>query len=180
MPRLFTAIRVPEDIALELNFKQSGLHGARWLDGQDFHITLRFIGDVEQDIADTLQAEFSKIDKATFPLSLMGMGSFGKKKPRSLWAGVSESKALVALNKSHETICRKCGLAPETRNFLPHVTLARLKGAKLNDVELYKERQNLYRSEKFMVENFCLLSSRPSKGGGPYLTVEKYDLGVSG
>jgi 2'-5' RNA ligase len=91
MPRLFTALEIPREAALSLSLLRGGLPGARWLSVENYHITLRFIGDVDGPTADEVINAFDRIDRQSFSLTLSGMGSFGSKKPHSIWAGVSPS-----------------------------------------------------------------------------------------
>ena len=145
MPRLFTALEIPRDAALSLSLLRGGLPGARWLDVENYHITLRFIGDIDGPTADELISSFDRIDRPSFSLSLSGMGSFGSKKPHSIWAGVSPSAELKALQAEIERICQRRGLAPDPRRFAPHVTLARLRNARVGDVVVQHLRQNVTR-----------------------------------
>ena len=178
MPRLFTALEIPHDVADELTLLRGGVEGARWVDRDSLHLTLRFIGDVEQPVANELRQALGAVRGYEFELSLHGMGSFGGGKPRTIWAGVRPSEALAALQAEHETICRRIGLVPEARQFTPHVTVARMRGGRVSsaEVQTYLARHALYQSRVFNVDQFVLLSSRPSKGGGPYVAEEVYDL----
>lgn len=178
MPRLFTALEIPHDVADELEILRGGVEGARWIDRDSLHITLRFIGDVEHPVANELRHTLGSLSGAGFELSLKGMGAFGGGKPRAIWAGVRRSEALMALQADHEALCRRIGLAPETRQFTPHVTIARMRGGRVlsSDVQAFLARHALYESRTFEVDQFVLLSSRPSKGGGPYVAEEVYGL----
>ena len=51
MPRIFTALEIPRDVALALSMLRGGLPGARWIDAENYHVTLRFIGDVDDTVA---------------------------------------------------------------------------------------------------------------------------------
>ncbi len=104
------------------------------------------------------------------------MGSFGSKKPHSIWAGVSASPDLVALQAEIERICQRLGLKPDPRKFTPHVTLARLRGARVEDVVAYLSARSNFYADPFPVSRFVVLSSRESVGGGPYVTEEIYPL----
>ena len=117
MPRLFTALEIPRDAAMSLSLLRGGLPGARWIDVENYHITLRFIGDVDCPTADELIGAFDRIDRPSFSLSLSGMGSFGSKKPHSIWAGVSPCNELKALQAEIERICQRHGLYPDPRRF---------------------------------------------------------------
>lgn len=177
MPRLFTALEIPRDAALSLSLLRGGLPGARWIDVENYHITLRFIGDVDGPTADEVINAFDRIDRPSFSLSLAGMGSFGSKKPHSIWAGVSPSVELKALQAEIERICQRLGLAPDPRRFSPHVTLARLRNARLGDVVEYLAGRGDFRTQPFDVGRFVVMSSRDSVGGGPYIVEEAYPLG---
>ncbi len=102
MPRLFTALEIPRDAALSLSFLRGGLPSARWIDAENYHITLRFIGDVESRLADEIVAALDRISRAPFEVKLQGVGAFGSKKPHSLYAGVAPSPALEALQADIE------------------------------------------------------------------------------
>ena len=176
MPRLFIALEMPQDVTLSLSLLRGGLYGARWIDVENYHITLRFVGDVDAPTADELVHALDRIERPQFDLSLIGMGSFGSKKPHSLWAGVSASPELLALQAEIERICQKLRLRPDPRKFTPHVTIARLRGARVNDVVGYLSARSNFQTPPFTVSRFVVLSSRDSIGGGPYVTEETYPL----
>lgn len=176
MPRLFTALEIPRNAALSLSLLRGGLPGARWIDVENYHITLRFIGDVDGRTADEIVARLDRIDRPEFQLSLSGIGSFGSKKPHSIWAGVSADPELFALQAEMERLCQRVGLPPDPRKFLPHVTLARLKSARVDDVVQYLSGRGDFHTSIFQAARFVLLSSRESVGGGPYLTEEVFPL----
>lgn len=176
MPRLFTALEIPRNAALSLSLLRGGLPGARWIDVENYHITLRFIGDVDGRTADEIVDRLDRIDRPEFQLSLNGIGSFGSKKPHSIWAGVTPTPEMSALQGEIERICQRIGLPPDPRKFMPHVTLARLKSARVDDVVQYLAGRGNFQTSLFSVSRFVLLSSRESVGGGPYLTEEVFPL----
>ncbi|PYB74063.1 MULTISPECIES: RNA 2',3'-cyclic phosphodiesterase [Rhizobium] len=176
MPRLFTALEIPRNAAMSLSLLRGGLPGARWIDVENYHITLRFIGDVDGRTADEIVDRLDRIDRPEFSLTLNGIGSFGSKKPHSIWAGVSAAPELYALQGEIERICQRLGLAPDPRKFTPHVTLARLKASRLDDVVHYLGGRGDFHTLPFKVSRFVLLSSKESVGGGPYLTEEIFPL----
>jgi 2'-5' RNA ligase len=176
MPRLFTALEVPAAIAFSLSLLRGGLPGARWIDPENYHITLRFIGDIDEPTADEIAHALARVDRRAFDVSLEGLGAFGSRKPHSLFAGVKVSPALRDLQAEHERIIQRLGLEPERRKFTPHVTLARLKSAGEGDVAAYLALRGDFRTAPFPVGRFVLLSSRASKGGGPYVMEEAYPL----
>lgn len=176
MPRLFTALEIPRNAAMSLSLLRGGLPGARWIDVENYHITLRFIGDVDGRTADEIVDRLDRIDRPEFSLSLNGIGSFGSKKPHSIWAGVTPAPEMYALQGEIERICQRIGLPPDPRKFTPHVTLARLKQSRLEDVVHYLSGRGDFQTVPFVTPRFVLLSSRESVGGGPYLTEEVFPL----
>lgn len=176
MPRLFTALEIPRHAAMSLSLLRGGLPGARWIDVENYHITLRFIGDVDNRTADEIVDRLDRIDRPEFELELNGIGAFGSKKPHSIWAGVTPAPEMFALQAEIERICQRIGLSPDPRKFTPHVTLARLKSSRLDDVVHYLAGRGNFQTAGFVVPRFVLLSSRDSVGGGPYLTEEAFPL----
>ena len=177
MPRLFSAIEIPATIAQRLSMLRSGLTGARWIDPENYHLTLRFIGDVDGPTARGFAQALNEIEMPPFMLRLDGLGSFGGRKPRAVFAQLAPSEPLEALRRAHDRAAREAGVPPEGRNYLPHVTLARLRGTRADDVARYLESQGLFQSEPFAIERFVLYSSRASVGGGPYVIEGEFPLG---
>ncbi|MBB4186787.1 RNA 2',3'-cyclic phosphodiesterase [Sinorhizobium terangae] len=176
MPRLFTALEIPRNAAMSLSLLRGGLPGARWIDVENYHITLRFIGDVDGRTADEIVERLDRIERPEFQLQLTGTGAFGSKKPHSVWAGVSNDPEMFALQAEIERICQRLGLPPDPRKFTPHVTLARLRSSRVEDVVNYLSGRGNFLTSPFAVSRFVLLSSRDSVGGGPYLTEEVFPL----
>lgn len=176
MPRLFTGLEIPEDVAFDLFLMQGGISGARWIDRDSYHVTLRFIGDIDDGLAREIGYELDAVEAKPFRLQLAGCGVFGGNKPHALFAAVEENAELRRLQAIHERICQLLGLPPESRKFAPHVTLARLKDADLRSLHAFLASHSLYRSRPFEVARFVLFSSRPSRGGGPYAVEQSYKL----
>lgn len=176
MPRLFTALEIPFQIRQRLAMLRAGLRGARWVDPDNYHMTLRFAGDIDNGTAREFAHALAQVQAPAFELRLVGLGSFGDRRPRSVWAGVEASEDLLTLQRAHERAAREAGLPPEPRNFKPHVTLARLNGGQAQDVAHYLERQGGPLGLSFPVSRFVLYSSRASSGGGPYVVESAYPL----
>ncbi|WP_163265163.1 RNA 2',3'-cyclic phosphodiesterase [Chelativorans alearense] len=176
MPRLFTALEIPRDAALSLSLLRGGLPGARWVDVENYHLTLRFIGDVEGHVADEVANALDRVRRPAFSLTLSGVGAFGQKKPHAVWAGVAASPDLYALQGEIERICQRLGLAPDPRKFTPHVTLARLKSTSPHEVAAYLSARGNFATVPFRVGRFVLMSARDSVGGGPYIVEEAWPL----
>jgi RNA 2',3'-cyclic 3'-phosphodiesterase len=177
MPRLFTGIEIPPEITLALSQFRGGLPGARWVDPENYHLTLRFIGDIDDRMADDVTSILGET-RARHPLSITidGLDSFGGGKPRAVFARTSGNGELNALQAEQERLLRQVGLPPETRKFTPHVTLARLKNASPIDVADYIAIRGHFPKLAFTAERFVLYSSRASVGGGPYVVEAAYPL----
>ena len=78
MPRLFTGLEIPYDVQLALSLKRGGLFGARWIDPENYHITLRFIGDVDSRTANEVSYELDRLSFSdSFRARLSHLGTFG-------------------------------------------------------------------------------------------------------
>lgn len=177
MIRLFTAIAIPSEIGAPLQARQSGIEGARWRPLEAFHITLRFIGDVQEPVAADLDEALAQIEAPAFDLELKGAGHFGEGADmHAVWAGVEDEPLLRRLQKANESAARQAELKPETRTYLPHVTLAYLKRATVPEVGAWIQRNNLLHSPPFHVDRFGLYSSWQTKEGSVYRLEREYPL----
>ncbi|MGE0698714.1 MAG: RNA 2',3'-cyclic phosphodiesterase [Hyphomicrobiaceae bacterium] len=177
MPRLFVGLELPEAVRFRLGLVRGPLPGAKWIEPEDMHITLRFVGDVDNRQADELVSFLDGIDQPGFEVTVRDVGAFGGNEPRVVWAGVEGGEALAQLHRAVERACRSVGLAPEPRAFKPHVTLARLKGARPDAVARFLGSRLRLTTDPFRVESFALFSSRPRVGGGPYVVENVFPLG---
>lgn len=180
MPRLFTAIELPNDVRAELHRLHQPVPGARWISPEDYHVTLRFAGDIDMLLAREFAANIASIDMDVFELRISGVGAFGGNDPSTIFAAVDPSPQLEALARAHEKAARNAGLPPDTRAFKPHVTLARLRNSNAEAVARYLTRFGGYRSESFVVTHVALMTSKPSVGGGPYGIEEIFPLRSGG
>ena len=168
MPRLFTAIEIPEAVRLHLSLIRAPLGGAKWIEPENMHVTLRFAGDIDGRTADEFVDFLAGVRARPFSVTIAGVGAFGGRDPRVLWAGVEAGEPLEALARAHERAARAAGLEPEGRTFKPHVTLARMRGGRQQAVARFLEENGALRTEPFLATRFVLLSARPGSGGGPY------------
>lgn len=177
MPRLFTGLEIPAEISQTLSSLRGGLPGARWVDPDDYHLTLRFIGDIDGITANEIASTLFRVNRKPFEVTLQGLSSFGGKKPRAVVASVVPSKPLIELQAELERLMQRVGLDPEGRKFTPHVTLARLRGdVSSRDVADYLSIRGYFPSKVFKAERFVLYSARASTGGGPYIVEAPYEL----
>ncbi|WP_374305689.1 RNA 2',3'-cyclic phosphodiesterase [Methylocella sp.] len=176
MPRLFTGLEIPADVARELAMMRGGVHGARWIDVENYHLTLRFIGDIDVAAAHDVDAALRSIRRRPFEVTLESLGSFGGAKPRAIVARAKPTAPLIELQAQQERLLRRVGIAPEARKFTPHVTLARLRQASNMAVADYLASRAFIFSKHFTASRFVLFSSRDSVGGGPYVVEAAYPL----
>jgi 2'-5' RNA ligase len=176
MPRLFAGLEIPADIGQSLSNLRGGLPGARWIDPENYHVTLRFIGDIDGMSANEIASMLFRVNRKPFEVKVQGLQSFGGRKPRAVVASVEPSRPLIELQAELERMMQRIGLDPEGRKFTPHVTLARLHDASSQDVADYLSVRGYFPSRTFWASRFVLFSSRASTGGGPYVVEDSYAL----
>lgn len=175
--RLFVGLELPDEIVEALASLEVPLQGARWVEQQDYHVSLRFIGEVEKPVAYELDSALLQIDMPAFELQFSGVGFAGGYDPKALYVGLAQSPELAELARAVDRAALSIGLVPDSRRkFRPHVTLARLKSPDLDRFARYLERHGMFQTEPFPVTRFALFSTKPQSGGGPYLVEQTYDL----
>ncbi len=176
MIRLFTGLSLPPDIVTVLADLRGGIPGARWIEPDDYHLTLQFVGNVEDDVGRELHDLLMRIRKPPVEIILERIDIFGGAKPRAVVMLARSTPSLVDLHGAHERILKQLGIAVESRKYLPHVTLARLKGVAPASVAQYINSRGYFRPRTFVAEEFNLYSSAKSGGGGPYNIEADYAL----
>ena len=176
MIRLFVALPLPDAVAESLLALQSGVPGARWSSREQLHLTLRFIGEVDGRDANAIDETLASIAAPRFTLELKGVGAFGGKNPRALWAGVAPSQALIRLHRKAESAIQRLGFPAEERKYTAHVTLARLRATPAGRVMDYLSEHALYASGPFDADQFILYSSRITSSGSIYVAEREYPL----
>lgn len=177
MIRLFTALALPPDIGAALMARQRSVEGARWRPLEALHVTLRFYGELREDVARDLDGELAAIRAAPFEIELAGAGAFGEGPDlHAVWAGVAETPPLVRLARACEVAARRCGLKPDGRHYRPHVTLAYLRHPDPPQVAGWIQANNLLKSPPIRVESFGLYSSHQTKEGSAYRLEAEYPL----
>ena len=175
MPRLFTGLEIPGEIALRLSMLRGGVSGAKWIEPDDYHLTLSFVGNIDERTASDLIDELAQVECGEFLVRLTELAAFGRNKPRSIVAMAQSSPALGALQAANDRALRRVGVEPEKRRFTPHVTLARLKGAASQAVAAFLSERSIAPLH-FKVDHFVLYSARTSLGGGPYVVEADYSF----
>jgi RNA 2',3'-cyclic 3'-phosphodiesterase len=167
MLRLFAALPVPDTVAVQIGRVQRGLAGAKWSPRENLHVTLRFMGDVNERQAEDVDAALGEIRVAPFDLELASVGFFGGDEPHAIWLGLKASPILLNLQKQCERACRKAGLLPDPRAFTPHVTICYLpRHFPVANVINFQQDQNLFAAPTWTADRFYLFASR-TQGPGP-------------
>lgn len=175
--RLFVGLDLPWSLRSRLALLAGGVPGARWVPAENYHITLRFIGEVAAHQAEEIDHALAALRARGFPLVLAGVGTFTRGgRETTLWAGVERGPPLDLLQSKIETALQRAGLAPERRRFAPHVTLARLDNAAPARLAAYVQANNLFRAGPVAVEHFTLFSSRLGKEASVYAAEVDYAL----
>lgn len=177
MLRLFVGLSVPEDVAQDLARLANAMPGARWVEPENMHVTLRFIGEVSNADAEDIHDELSTLKAKPFTYNISGMDTFGVgRKAHALFVRVSLSPELELLQGRTESAVVRAGQPRETRKFKPHITLARLKDAPVDRIQDFIESNNLFRAGEIFADHFVLYESRMGKGGSAYFPLAEYSL----
>src|SRR5258707_13025836 len=107
MPRIFTGLEIPADVGRELSMLRGGLPGARWIGPENFHLTLRFIGDVDDVVAREVAFMLGRVRRTGFELRFDGLSAFGGRRPRAVIATLATTPALLDLQAEHERLMQR-------------------------------------------------------------------------
>jgi 2'-5' RNA ligase len=163
MPRLFVAIDFPAEIKLSLARLRVGVSGARWVAPENFHLTLRFIGEVDDAMAAGIAAALRHVEMPRFRLTLAGVGQFGG---HTLWVGIEPAPALMRLQDAIDNELEAIGLAGDPRPYRPHVKLAQSR--RRRSFRAFLAEHVGYRAEPFEVGKFSLVESHLRQSGAIY------------
>lgn len=179
--RMFVGIAMPEAACEVLEDQQAELRVGRFADPGTFHLTLAFLGEVEGETQRELHEALERVEAPGFTLRLKGLGTFGSKAPRVLWAGAEASPELLGLQRAVGRAVRRAGIELARERFRPHVTLARFAprmGAEdLERLRRYLETYAAAPLPEVAVEEIALYRSHLRPGGSVYEVLETYPLG---
>lgn len=159
MHRLFAALPIPDDLAARLEPLAVDIHGARWRKRDHYHVTLCFYGKVDGEIAHELADALDNIRNSAVSIELSGVGWFGRKEPRALYARVAPNEALSALAEQCRKLARQFRLKLGQDPFVPHITVAYCNQSPLEAVRTWSEDFQILKSEPFLVDTFHLYES---------------------
>ncbi len=177
MIRLFVALALPETLSRRLAMLAGGVREARWLDIENMHLTLRFIGETEEDTLAEINHALEQVRADGFDMTLSGVGHFqSRKRVHALWVGIEPNPSLTDLHARIASALMRAGCAPDRRRFTPHVTLARLKPAPPAHVRDWLEANSLFRADPVAVTGFTLFQSHLSQSGAQYQALREFPL----
>lgn len=179
MIRLFVGLEIPDRLGDVLTDVAIGLPGARWIEADNLHLTLRFIGEVDEGTAADIDEALGRVHAPAVPLKVTGLGLFGPdRKPRALWAAVERDPALLHLHQKVESAVVRAGQPPEGRKFVPHITLAKLRQPHLERLGQLLSATSLAGVAPETVGHFTLFSSALHRDGADYTAERTYPLGA--
>ena len=175
MIRLFAGLSLPDSIRDHLNQIKLGLPQARWVERENLHLTLYFIGMVDEPVVEDIDLYLSTLDFKPFELTISGVNCFhSRNKVRSVWAGVETTTEITALHEKVKILILRAGLLADRRKFVPHVTLARLKKTSLSTIVPYLGQKAGFRLPPFKVSEITLFQSHILSNGTAYEALATY------
>lgn len=177
MIRLFVAIALPDSVKDQIALLGGGVPGAKWIDRDNLHLTLRFIGELPEDRMADIHHGLSRVRQQPFEIAVAGIGYFKQgRNPTVLWVGVDRNDALGQLHDKIEQALQREGLESDGRRFAPHIALARLQRAPETRLAAFVAAHNLFRLPPFAVKSFILFSSFLSSSRAIYTAEAEYPL----
>jgi RNA 2',3'-cyclic 3'-phosphodiesterase len=179
--RLFIAIELPDDLKTALGRLRVDVPGARWVPTEQLHLTLAFLGEVEEKTAGELCERLARIHTPQFHLCFAGTGCFpNRHRPRVLWAGLEPQPRLMHLAASVHGAVLACGIPQEDRPFSPHVTLARFKVPAAREIDAFLSMPQKQKFPPFPVREVFLFQSRLTRHGAVHSPVRTFPLAAAG
>jgi 2'-5' RNA ligase len=178
--RLFIALDIPAEIRARLTeyMERACLLApeARWARVEGLHVTLKFIGHVDDAVVEKIKAELRSIKAAPFEVKFAGVGFFPNPNAgRVFWAGVNGGDSLPKLASTIDAAMEKLGIPRETKPYHPHLTLARTSSRPLRGLKpLLDEPPPQFGT--MTAREFFLYQSQPQKGGSKYTKLERFEL----
>lgn len=191
MIRAFIAIELPPEVTAALARAQEALgrdkeKGVRWVSPEGIHLTLKFLGNVEESQLPQLEATLAEAAtiEDPFTLQLGALGAFpNARSPRVLWVGVAgEAEKLARLQQAVEGKVSPLGFPPEERAFSPHLTLGRVRPeVKPPDRRMLGEKlaqASVGEGPSFPVNALSLMQSTLTPQGARYQARARFPLGM--
>lgn len=175
--RVFSALGLPGPVRSRLLGLQRGIPGARWVRGDDLHLTLGFYGQLDGDVVRSLNEALATLRFAQFSIDVQGVGHFGElRKAKAVWARVGRSEALTRLRTAVQRCAETAGIPVERRKFVPHITLARMRGETGHHLANFLAEHSMLSIPGVPVESVILYESLRGADGAFYRPVSIYPL----
>lgn len=175
--RLFVGLDLPFELREALSRLDRTLPGARWIPPENYHLTLRFLGETPNPVAEEVDHALSAVRARGFALELAGTGVFERGgRAGTLWVGVTREPALEHLQSKVETAVQRAGIPAERRRFQPHVAIARVDSTAPERLAGWMQVNNLLRMPAVRITRFTLFSSQLGKEQAVYTPEVDYDL----
>ncbi|NLY12426.1 MAG: RNA 2',3'-cyclic phosphodiesterase [Gammaproteobacteria bacterium] len=176
MRRVFFGLEIPAQIKERLLKVNTEVASAQWHSAEQLHLTLLFLGCVEDEQLLAVREVARDSALAAFELSIAGLGCFGPPHaPKHLWAGVAPEAPVKRLHCALKSQVETLGMQTERRAYCPHLTLARFKHEPGSVEHLLADyRETVFGA--FLVEQFVLFESQQSANGSRYTVIERYPL----
>ena len=174
--RLFVAIPLPDDVVKKLQSLTTPLRGLKCTDSEQYHLTLRFIGDVSESREKEIGKVLAAINHQAFGIEINGFGFFpGQRNQRVFWAAVEPNPELLSLQDKVEKACRSAGVDPEERDFIPHITLAKIK-KRPEALDAYLKENEDFHIDSIRLKAFNLYQSRLKKHKAVHTAIRSFEL----
>ena len=175
--RLFIAIELPDAAKRALAGLRQDIPGARWVPVEQIHLTLAFLGELDEAALGRLTGELVRIQVPEFRLGFSGTGCFpDRRRPRVLWVGLEPQPRLMQLAAGVHQAVLGCGIPQEERPFSPHITLARLRLSPARGCDAFLDRHPGQKLPSFPVREFALFQSRLTPQGAVHTPVRSFPL----
>jgi RNA 2',3'-cyclic 3'-phosphodiesterase len=177
--RLFVALEIPAAVRENLAGLIEELRAAdassknkvRWVRPENLHVTLKFIGNVDAGKLDSIRTALAEVrSESGVELHFRGLGFFpNDKRPRVFWAGIEASSNFVPLANGIDARMEKLGVSRETREFAPHLTLARFDPPGMSETLRAAVQKNAAREFGMLyTREFHLIESQTRSAGAEY------------
>jgi 2'-5' RNA ligase len=177
--RLFIAIELPADAKNELGRLRVDIPGARWVPSDQIHLTLAFLGEVDEAALERLTGQLARIQMTEFRVRFARTGCFpDHQRPRVLWVGLEPEPRLNTLAARVRDAVLACGIPQEERPFSPHITLARIKLPSPGSCDAFLDRDTRPGLPPLHVREFILFQSRLTQQGALHIPVRGFPLAI--
>lgn len=176
--RLFFGLEIPDPVKHRLLAIQQPVAGARWQRSDQLHLTLAFLGSVEEKRLPAIADSARNLPVKPFDLTVAGVGCFGDPDhPKNLWAGVQPVTELAGLQVALNERLALAGFPQEQRRFRPHITLARFNRKQAGSVSEVLRIHREIQAGSFLVDSVALFRSIQGAHGSVYEVLDRFIFG---